>query len=315
MNLGRDKLPWSQGIWNRIDQAVHGECQRTKVAMKFIPLNGPLPSGELTVPADTIETDGQTLLVNEAAVTPLIELWVEFTLTPQQVNREEELMTAVTLATRAANLVSQAEDVVLFRGQAAIDPGPRQHPLFQGKKVRARSGPAGIGLLNAPDMPVQSVKVPPLAPRYPDDEKEPKRYGERTFSAVSDAYARLQSGRDLAQAHYGPYALVLHNEPYADTYAPLPTTLIMPVDRIAPLMTEGFYGTGTLPAFGDTPRDRKTQGILVSLGGNTMDLVVGMDAMTAFMQEDPEGRYRFRVYERFALRLKDKTAIMRLEFE
>jgi hypothetical protein len=40
-----------------------------------------------------------------------------------------------------------------------------------------------------------------------------------------------------------------------------------------------------------------------------------MDATTAFMQEDPEGRYRFRVYERFALRLKDKTAVIRLEFE
>jgi uncharacterized linocin/CFP29 family protein len=250
---------------------------------------------------------------------PLIELWVEFTLTPQQVDREEELMTAVTLATRAANLVSQAEDVALFQGQAAIQQGEQQHLLFKLRKVHVRSGPAGVGLVNAPDQnPInpedQIIRVPPLAPRYPDDEHEPKRYGERTFGAVAEAYSRLQSGRGLAQAHYGPYALVLHNEPYADTYAPLATTLIMPADRIKPLMTAGFYGTGTLPASGDKPMHRKTKGILMSLGGNTMDLVVGMDATTAFMQEDPEGRYRFRVFERFALRLKDKTAIMRLEF-
>ena len=28
MNNGREKVPWSQEIWNRIDRAVHAECQR-----------------------------------------------------------------------------------------------------------------------------------------------------------------------------------------------------------------------------------------------------------------------------------------------
>ena len=46
-----------------------------------------------------------------------------------------------------------------------------------------------------------------------------------------------------------------------------------------------------------------------------MDLVVGMDTTTAFQQEDTEGRYRFRIYERFALRLKDPTGAIRLEFQ
>ena len=46
-----------------------------------------------------------------------------------------------------------------------------------------------------------------------------------------------------------------------------------------------------------------------------MDLVRGMDMATAFLQEDPDGRYRFRVYERFALRFKDTTAIIKLAFK
>jgi uncharacterized linocin/CFP29 family protein len=46
-----------------------------------------------------------------------------------------------------------------------------------------------------------------------------------------------------------------------------------------------------------------------------MDLVVGLDATTAFMQQDPNGNYRFRVVERLALRLKDTTGVIRLEFE
>jgi len=240
--------------------------------------------------------DGQSLGVDETATTPLVEILADFKLTAQQVDREEELMTAVTLATRAANLIAQAEDVLIFQGQAAVE-GPQQHPLFRDGKVRLLSGNAGTGLLGG--LPAnQIINVPPI------DAAE-QRFGENTFKEVAEAYSRLQSGEGLAQAHYGPYALVLHHEPYADTYAPLATTLIMPADRIKPLVTAGFYGTGTVPPL---------TGLLVSLGGNTMDLVVGMDVTTSFLQEDPDGRYRLRVWERFALRRKDETATIELKF-
>src|SRR5215475_15218232 len=73
MNLGREKLPWSQEIWNRIDQAVHDECERTKIARKFIPLYGPVAPGELIVISDTVVRDGQTLTVNESATIALVE--------------------------------------------------------------------------------------------------------------------------------------------------------------------------------------------------------------------------------------------------
>jgi uncharacterized linocin/CFP29 family protein len=80
----------------------------------------------------------------------------------------------------------------------------------------------------------------------------------------------------------------------------------MPADRIKPLMDSGLFGTGTLP---------KLNGLLLSIGGNTIDLVIGKDAITAFMQEDGEGLYRFRVFERFAVRDKDITGRVRLGFK
>ena len=83
-------------------------------------------------------------------------------------------------------------------------------------------------------------------------------------------------------------------------------------------MTAGFYGTGTLPSKlpgAATLPGPSFTGLLVSLGGNTMDLVVGLDATVTFMQQDTDGAYRFRVVERFALRLKDTTAVIRLEFQ
>ncbi len=292
MNNRQDKLPWSQEIWDRIHKAVHAECRRIKIASKFLPLYGPVPDA-VTVPADTILTDQAKLFINEVATVPLIESWVEFTLTAQQVKHEMDLMTAHTLATRAANFLSQAQDLLLFQGDAARDKKSGS-PLFTQNKVRFRSGPAGTGLSYAPLDDDQIVEVLSLEPCQ-------QRFGERTFEAVAEGYARLQD-----RGHYGPYALVLHTVPYADTYAPLPATLIMPADRIKPLVGAGFYGTGTLPPL---------TGLLLSLGGNSMDLVVGQDATASFMQEDAEGRNHFRVSERFALRLKDKTAIIKLAFD
>ena len=56
-------------------------------------------------------------------------------------------------------------------------------------------------------------------------------------------------------------------------------------------------------------------GVLVSVGGNSVDLAVGVDATTAFTQVDSQGQYQFRVYERLALRIKDSAAVEVLVFE
>jgi uncharacterized linocin/CFP29 family protein len=227
-------------------------------------------------------------------------------MTPQQVQQESIGLietghsTALTLATRAANRLAQGEDLVIFQGQQAS-----ANPLFQNTTVHNRGTPSDTGLLNLPpgglpgQDPRQIIPVPPVRPNV---------YAENTFAAVAQGYSLLQQ-----LGHYGPYALVLQTIPYADTFAPLPNTLILTADRLKPLMTAGFYGTGTLPSNpGGNPQ---YYGLLVSLGGNTKDLVVGLDATTGFMQQDTDGTYRFRVVERFALRLKDISAVIRLEFQ
>jgi uncharacterized linocin/CFP29 family protein len=327
-NLGRDKVHWSEDVWDRIDMAVHDEVMRTRVGAKFLPIR-PVPPKTTTVPSDFVTipsadagVDAETLTVDEGATTRLIEIWVEFALTPQQVEHEtgdvSELghSTAVTLATRAANILAQSEDLVIFQGINAL-----ANPLFTNPTtpptqgiVRHRGDPSDLGLLNEslPGDPPSTLPTDQIITVLPTS-VNPLRYGENTFGAVAQGYATLQG-----KGQYGPYACALNDVPYADTYAPLATTLIMPADRIKPLVTSGFYGTGTLPAAGGTGLPQggpQFTGILVSLGGNSMDLVVGLDPTTAFMQQDVDGNYRFRVLERFALRLKDITAVIRLEFQ
>jgi uncharacterized linocin/CFP29 family protein len=280
MDLGRDRLTWSVDIWKLIDDAVHDEVMRTSVATKFLPLHGPSPAPEvMTVPSDIINP--ATMTVDEVAVTPIIELGVEFGLTRQQIGNEGQLATAVTLATRSANLLAQAEDMVLFQGDRAFD-----QELF--KRLQKAGGGAGQGLLNGTD---KVVTVTPISTGV---------YGERTFDAVARAYSMLQGN-----GHYGPYALALHTDIYADTFAALPGTLAVPADRIRPLVPLGFFGTGTVPP---------ARGVMVSVGGNSMDLVSSVDPVTEFLQVDAAGTFRFKVFERFTLRVKDPTAIVRLEF-
>jgi hypothetical protein len=64
-------------------------------------------------------------------------------------------------------------------------------------------------------------------------------------------------------------------------------------------------GLGTLP---------KATGVLFSTGGNTIDLVLASEPVTTFTQVDEDGLFHFRVAERFCLRVKDPTAIVRLRF-
>jgi len=321
MNNGRDKIHWTQEVWDRIDKAVHDEVMRTRVGAKFLPIRMvppktvSVPSDVITVPDATKTTSDattETLTVDEGATTRINEYWVEFSLTPQQVEHEtgniSELghSTAVTLATRAANILAQAEDLVIFQGQNVInDPQSLFHT-----KVRSRGVPTDTGLLN---LNVTGLGKPPLLPDVTavpvplTNSQVADIYGENTFTKVAEAYADLQG-----QAQYGPYALVLPTIPYADSFA-LPTTVIMPAERIRALIKTEVFGTGTLLTNTAAPSP-KYFGVLVSLGGNTMDLVVGLDATASFMQQDTDGNYRFRIVERFGLRLKDTSGVVRLEF-
>ena len=324
---GRGKIPWSKEVWDRIDQAVETEVKRTRICGRFLPKR-PVPPKTTSVPTDAYSLStaaGGTpiLKVDEGSTTRLNEYYVEFQLTPQQVDQEEGDFqqlghsTAVTLATKAANTLAQAEDLIIFQGQNAIAGAT----LFTSSFVLTLSGntPADTGLLDFPvgstapgpgplggagGTPITVVQVPALAPAVPG-----VIYGPATFEAVAQAYSALQ-----ASGHYGPYALVLETIPYADTFAPLPATLTLTADRIKPLVTAGFFGTGTLPPNPPPAPVSPYYGVLVSLGGNTMDLVVGLEPLVAFMQEDTDGNYRFRVLQRFALRVKDPTGIVILEF-
>jgi uncharacterized linocin/CFP29 family protein len=279
-------------VWDRVDQAVSAENKRAQLTAKFIPAYGPLPADTLTVPAQTVSAldpaTPEIAAIDESAFVALTEVWVEFALTEQQVGGEEHLGTCVTLATRVTNLLSQAIDLKVFLGEAA-----KERPLFSKVQSRSRSNGVARGLLDVPsEANGQIVEITRAAGQT--------RYGERILGGIVEAISTLQriEGGD------GPYFVVLPTAKHADAHTPLTDTLITPALPIQAL-TKGFYGTGSLP---------EDRGLVVDLGGDSMDIVVAIPPTVAFMQVDNDGLSRFRVFSRFAFRLKVPTAVVSLAF-
>jgi uncharacterized linocin/CFP29 family protein len=269
VSLGREALKWDEPTWAAIDFGVHEENVRAGVAAKVIPLRGPQPEA-VTVPAEAI--DPSTMTVDESAVVPLVELTVDFSLTRQQVEQEAQQGTAAALARRAASLLTQAEDLVVLQGDAALKAG------LLGGAVKGR-GPAGVGLVDAA---AEAVKA----------------NGRGTFGAVANGFSKLQ-----AHSHAGPYALLLDADEYAAAFEVPKGELVYSAERLRGLV-QALYGTAAMPS---------GRGVLVSVGGDTVDLVIGSDPTVAFLGIDDDDRFGFRVVERFVLRVKDPTACVRLE--
>jgi hypothetical protein len=383
---------------------VHVDRKQTTVASDVVIVPLVTPATRNGAPFDP------SLSVDESATNRIQEYWTTFRLSVAQVEAEEHeemamshdmaashthepammshhaghlshphrASTAVSLALRTANILAQAEDLVLFNGQNAVV----NSPLFTGGVVQGvgTTGPLvqaldpklstdlDLGLLNIQPLPYGSQGIPAgqaanvitlpanqVIAVHPVPVQGipafPPVYRENTLNAVAQGFSALQG-----LGHYEHYALVLHTYPYADLHQALPTTLIEPVEPVSHLIKAGIHGSGTLPPFTQVtgagaqppgsglptliqtsqPGQPLTTaplsapplsitgnvlytGVLVSLSGNTMDHVRGrmddhMDVIVVFNQKDANEQYRFRVVHRFALRLKDPTAVILLLF-
>jgi uncharacterized linocin/CFP29 family protein len=315
------KVPWRKEVWEEIHKAVHEETLRVRIGAQFLPHRRVHPK-TMSVPPDTITNSPlpgeptNTLTVDEGQSIRINEIWTEFALTTQQVHDTAEAKnplhtTAVTLARRAAMYLALGQDTVVFQGNNAYGT-----PLFS-TNVNYRQGqlPLDGGLLSLSGGPFAStnpiIQVQPL-PQSPPG----VTWGENTLTAVTAGYAAL-----TAAGEPGPYALVLSTPVFADLFAAVGIgSLVITADRVQPLVKAGLFGTDTInPAAGSPPSfsppaGSPYYGVLVSLGGDTMDLVVGLHATTVFMQQDLNQLWRFRVTERFAFRVLDPAAIQVFQF-
>jgi uncharacterized linocin/CFP29 family protein len=116
----------------------------------------------------------------------------------------------------------------------------------------------------------------------------------------------VRSVTDLeAEGHLTPFTCVLGKEAFLAAHRPEAGSMVLPSHRIEPILGSEILRSSVI---GDN------QGVVVSLAGEPIDLAVAVDASPQFLQVTDEGRYVFRVVERFALRIKEPGAVVRLEF-
>lgn len=293
MSESNGLIQWSEDQWNRVRQVVHDEAHRARVAASFLPLYGPLAADVETVPAQTAsepEIDDKVrgeskrrLTVNDHHMMRLTTVAANVYLrTPQAA--QEDLSSALIMFRRAANIIARVEDALVFNGQPGEGQPPVGHesipPIFE---VTGGGNHRG---LNDPRNETVDVSVTP-------DESP----GQAIVRSVVQAISILE-----LHGHLAPFALALGNDLYGMAYDPT-DSLVLPSDRIKPLLDGPLVRSSLLPA---------DQGVIVSLSGNPVDLVVASDISVKFLQLNLEPRYVFRVCERILLRVKESCAIVTL---
>lgn len=291
-SLGRDKV-WNQQIWNDIDNAVRDEVGRIRVAQKVFPST--VVNNVLPVVANRVAPIPGPLTSVPDQFQPFLELSREFVLTQAQVDGEENMRLAPSLARLGASAIAGAEDTLLFFGPVRI-------PAVLAAGVTVTNQPAAQPGFVAEAAAWPAIPVMGAAPRG-----VPPVLGD-ILGAVAAGMAAL-NGR----AQPGPYALFVPPNIYALTFAPVLVGMLQtPGDQINRVVTSGFHMVNSLaPPPPPPPFDT---GILVSLGGEPAKIILGTDAITAFTHVDAVGDYHFRVFERVQLVVRDGRAFQTLQF-
>jgi Uncharacterized protein, linocin/CFP29 homolog len=122
--------------------------------------------------------------------------------------------------------------------------------------------------------------------------------GENAFTDIAAAIALL-AGKSL----YGPYALSVSPDLYMQLQRLQPGTGLLEIDRVGKLLDGHIYKA---PVLG------KEKAVLVCSDERNMDLVVGQDMATAYL-EQKELNHSFRVLETVLPRIKCKQAVVVFE--
>jgi len=268
------ELNWSDAQWQKVKDAVTEAFGKANVASAFLPLYGPLSGSAETVRNERLQQDADaskpiTLDTDHDAVNlKLVNLTVKVELSSEQV-ADETLSNATLAFRRAANIIAQELDRIVFDGF-------RRGPQRKDSKYVANTVNEQRGLA---DLPAR-LDFSSFAGR-----------GLAVVSAVVKAIHDLEDA-----SNPGPFACVLGNDIFDRAYEPS-NSLVLPADRITPLLKGG-------PLLRSGQMD-PTTGIVVSLAGNAVDIVVGTPPTVQFLQRTENAKFLFRVYERFVLRIRD----------
>lgn len=316
-----DQLGWTEAQWNRVREEVFNAWQRVRVAASFLPVYSSLPASTKIVPSEVFRRNGS---IDTAATAYLLEIALPVTLTRQEV-RDENLSSALLQFTRRAMQVGQLEDWFIFNGIAAGAAFPSQPKIKYTPDIAFAKGKGVVQGLPTPIAdPATQIKglrrwnPGALGLYYSPKDRSRLTAGKPDSSVLMETVVDAINALDR-EGYVGPHVCVFAQAPYTAAYSPKPTSLVLPRDRIEPIIGRELLHASALDiaprgAKPSTTKGWRSRGVLLSLAGDAIDLAVAAEATAEFRQVNAAGRYVFAVFERFALRVKDPKAIVPLQF-
>lgn len=298
------QLNWTEAQWNRVNSAITEEFTKASVAGACLPCYGPVGASMEAVSKQVFKYEDKDAIIkiSDDETTSFWTIRTFVHLNSQQV-ADENLSSALFAFKRAANLLARTEDYLVFVGHdARAKRPPRPLPRQTNDPPNAPTMILGViankehsadGLLTHHNVAAQSILKPF------DNIENPKHTvsdGEALVRKIADAIAELED-----KGYPGPFACVLGRNLYLEALTPVPGSMVLPADRIAPMLGGPLLRSGSMPA---------AHGVVVSSCGESLDLVVATPPKAQFLQVNEDAKYVFRVYERFALRIKDPVAII-----
>jgi uncharacterized linocin/CFP29 family protein len=299
---------WSEAQWEKVNNAVTEAFEKASVASAFIPTYGPLQGNAKTVRQETVNVAPPTpaagtltISVEDDSTLKLFNVTVHVTLSTEQVS-DDTLSSALLAFRRAANILAQAQDHLVFNGRGAEKtsaekrlPSAPAPPIQPGVSVTGEDSVKGlINVHSATNIADSAAKLKTLRSASSATPAS-NVIGQHLVTDIAGAVVHLET-----DGHPGPFVTFLGADAFVAAHTPETGSLVLPADRITPIINGPLSRSGQMPP---------TAGIVVSLAGSDIDVVVATPPRAQFLQMTSEAKYLFRVYEKFMIRVKDRTAI------
>lgn len=298
---------WSTDHWNLINRTVTDEVNKVSVAGAFLPIFGPLPGSAEDVRHQNLQIGtgedmtgrgtGHPLIVDD---TDMLKFWTNtvYVSLKQQQMVQKDLGDALLAFRRAANLVARAEDAIVFNG-LKHSPGREERIQFPSpEELAAANVPPNCHVTGGEP----SEGLYDYGQTYATKTAFQNEFGgivrstgEALVRAIATSITTLE-----ADGHLGPFACIMGTTAYVTAYTPDRNSLVLPSDRIQPMLGTTILRSGTLDP---------NAVIVVALAGGPIDIVVATTPVVQFLQINLDARYIFRVYERFVLRVKERETV------
>jgi uncharacterized linocin/CFP29 family protein len=313
MHADLANLGWTEEQWNRIASVVAEEGQKARVAAQVLPTAGPedpqviavprfaLGYGDNPLPPNTAPHGAkQRLEVDSEPDLPLTTIAVNVHLRTAEA-ADPQLRAAIVMFRRAANVIARLEDMLVFYGRDAKGNIDRPGGVGLTNDVYTVTGKHDAerpkGLFTAVQKPKQAPAATPPTSAQAGTAPTSVQAGKEVFEKIVAAITDLES-----DGHTGPYGCLLGKDLFAAACSPS-DSYVLARDRILPFLQGPLLRSSALAP---------NQGVVVSLSGEPVEIVVASDLSVRYLQTTLEPRFVFRVSERVAVRIKDGSAVQLL---